>query len=140
MKTKALLILFLCPGILCAAHADNNKPGYQEVIFSKTSLTNFDISFLRTHRQGKGVEISWGVTSTEGVSGFIVQRSYQDPNDPYSIWENVSSVSCSGARSFKYNDEDVAPGFISYRVWIVLTNGATIPSAVSIVHIMSKHG
>jgi hypothetical protein len=140
MKTKVFLILFSFIVIAFSASADNTNPKADFLYSYRTSFFSSDISFLRTHRQGKGIEVNWGVTSTDGVSGFIVQKTYQDPNDPYSVWENVSSMSCNPSRSFKCNDEEVFPGYISYRVWIVMTNGSKTVSPASVVHIMSRHG
>ena len=97
-----------------------------------------NFSFFRTHRQGKGVSASWGVTSNAGVVGFQVQKTYEDPTDPYAVWEDVSSVACNGSRSYKANDNSVFPGSISYRVSALLNNGTSIESAISTVRIVAR--
>lgn len=96
-----------------------------------------DFSFFRTHRQGKGVTASWGVTSGAGVVGFQVQKTYEDPTDPYAVWEDVSSVPCNGSRSYKATDNSVFPGSISYRVSALLSDGNSIESGISTVRIVS---
>jgi len=98
---------------------------------------NAGFSFFRTHRQGKGITASWGLASDAGVVGFSVQKTYEDPNDPYSQWEEVSANGCNGSRSYKCTDMNVSPGFINYRVVAQLGDGSTIESAVSTVHIVS---
>jgi len=94
-------------------------------------------SSLRSHRQGKGAVISWSFTSASGVSGFIVQRTNEDPNDPYSVWVTVGSQACDASRSYKCCDESPFPGYINYRVTAVMNNGTTVTSGVSVVHIAS---
>jgi len=138
---KAKLFLFIFMMLVISAIASPGKRNIQQPsAFLDAASYSGDISFLRTHRQGKGVSIEWAVTSSDGVTGFIVQRTYGDPNDPYSMWDNVSSTSCNQSRSYKCNDENVFPGFLSYRVVIALANGSRTFSNVSTVHIMSKHG
>ncbi len=97
-----------------------------------------NISFFRTHRQGKGnVVASWGVNSSAGVIGFALQRTYEDPNDPYAFWEVVSTTPCNASRSYKHTDNNVFPGFINYRVVVMKNDGSEEMSAVSTVHIVS---
>ena len=90
---------------------------------------------LRSHRKGKGAEITWSFSSSSGVSGFIVERTNEDPNDTYSVWVTVGSQACDGSRSYKCCDGSPFPGYINYRVTAVLSNGTTITSGVSTVHI-----
>jgi hypothetical protein len=103
------------------------------------NVTNASDGFssLRTHRKGAGAEITWSFTSTSGVSGFIVERTNEDPNDPYSVWVTVGSQACDASRSYKCCDVSPFPGYINYRVTAVMNNGTTITSGVSVVHIAS---
>jgi hypothetical protein len=94
-------------------------------------------AFFRTHRQGRGVNASWGLTSNAGVVGFEVQKTYEDPTDPYAVWEDVSSLPCEGNRSYKCTDNSVFPGSISYRVSAVLSDGSKVESGISAVRIVS---
>ena len=102
-----------------------------------TEKQSNDFSFLRLHRQGKGVTASWGLSSNAGVVGFQLQKTYEDPTDPYAVWEDVSSLACNGSRSYKYTDNSVFPGFISYRIVALLGDGTTAQSGVSTVQIVS---
>lgn len=96
-------------------------------------------TFLRTHRQGKGVTATWGMASYEGVVGFTVERSYDfDPTDPYAVWFNSPLVPCSAGRSASFNDSEVLPGIIHYRVVAHIKNGSREVSEVSTVRIVSR--
>jgi hypothetical protein len=134
---KTIVFSTLCLFLVISASADTGN-GVKETL-PGTTFFNGDITFLRAHRQMKGVEVSWGVNSSDGVACFVVEKTYQDPSDPYSIWETVSSTPCNPSRSFKCYDEDVFPGFLSYRIWTVMNNGSKTVSPVTVVHIMSKH-
>ncbi len=97
-----------------------------------------DFSFFRTHRQGKdGVTATWGVTNSSGISTFYVQKTYEDPADPYAYWETWAVMPFTNARSYKATDTGVFPGFISYRVVAVFSNGSEMVTPVSTVHIVS---
>ncbi len=140
MKTKVIFLAFVAI-VNCSSASPVKKRSSESPGIEKNTLAlNGDISFLRSHRQGKGTSVDWGVTSSEGIAGFIVQRTYEDPTDPYAFWENISSMSCNSSRSYKCDDENVFPGFISYRVVIVMSNGSKTTSNISTVHIVSRHG
>ena len=98
---------------------------------------NIDFAFFRTHRQARGAVATWGMSTNDGVTGFQLQRTYQDPTDPYSMWEDVTSVPCTEERSFKYNDQEIFAGYIYYRVIAQLSDGSTVMSEVSGIRIVS---
>jgi hypothetical protein len=95
--------------------------------------------FFRTHRQGRdGITATWGINGPgNDVTCFIVERTYDDPSDPYAMWEIVSNTPCTGARSYKCTETGVFPGFISYRVTAQLTAGGSFTTPVSTIHIIS---
>lgn len=133
MKTITLLaISALVFFSIAAAPAPEKETSVRNV---NTAFDSF--SSLRTHRKGQGAEITWSFSSSSGVSGFIVERTNEDPNDPYSVWTTVGSTACDGSRSYKCCDASPFPGYINYRVTAVLNNGTTITSGVSTVHIAS---
>lgn len=106
------------------------------VAIQKINAANPSFSFFRTHRQGPGIMTTWGLTSNEGVSGFIVEKTYEDPNDPYANWEIICSIPCGSIRSYKHHDLNVSPGFISYRVTAYLLLGGSLMSLISTEHIV----
>jgi hypothetical protein len=77
------------------------------------------------------------MTASNGISCFILERTYEDPNDPYAEWSYVCNQACTGNRSYKFTDGNVSPGFISYRVTAMLQGGGTIVSGISTEHIVS---
>lgn len=96
-----------------------------------------DFSFVRVHRQGKGITTTWGVGTGQGIVGFQVQKTYEDPNDEYAVWEDVCSVPYTGARSYKHTDNNVFPGYINYRVIALKSDGASLSSGVATARIVS---
>lgn len=103
----------------------------------KTSAPIPGFGFFRTHRQGQGIMTTWGLTSNAGITGFIVQKTYEDPYDMYAVWEDICAMPCGAARSFRKHDLNVSPGFISYRVIAYLQGGGTMMSPISTEHIVS---
>lgn len=108
---------------------------------SKTKIATAvdpQFSFFRLHRQGKnGVTATWGLTSNVGVSGFMLEKTYEDPNDEYANWELVVSVPGSGLRSYKHTDSNVSPGFITYRLTAFISGARSIVSENATIHIVS---
>jgi hypothetical protein len=92
-------------------------------------------SFIRSHRQGRGATVTWAYGSAN-ASTFALQRTYEDPSDPYSVWEPVCSITCNNSRSYKHTDEGVFPGLVNYRVVALLNDGNTEMSAVTTVRIV----
>lgn len=140
MKSK-LSFLFLAAVLVIGTAW--TSPGYdfditkqrEQATVSKAAAGGF--SFFRTHRQGKGVAASWGLQSEGGTIGFRLEKTYEDPTDPYAIWEQADFVICNDSRSYKSADTNVFPGNVSYRVVAQQADGSTVESAVSTVRIVS---
>ncbi|MBI5372470.1 MAG: hypothetical protein HZA79_10650 [Sphingobacteriales bacterium] len=139
MKNIALILVASLMVILSSFTKPVQDSPFQhdrKEIKSSILLAGFD--FFRTHRQGKdGITSTWGFSSGEAITGFILERTYEDPADPYAYWETVALVPASGLRSYKATDTNVFPGFISYRVTAVRENTVVAVSDVSTVHIVS---
>lgn len=69
-------------------------------------------SFRQFHLNHKGGDISltWSVSSLKVVQ-FAIERSYDGAH-----FETIGSMDCNGTVPHKYNDIDVAPGTVYYRV------------------------
>jgi len=93
---------------------------------------------LRTHRQAKGIAADWNLSNMNGVVGFAVQRTYEDPNDEFAYWEELSTMACDASRRFSYTDKEVFPGLISYRIAAIMEDGTTVFSEISSVRIVSR--
>ena len=108
-----------------------SKNGYN----ANTVFAGFD--FFRTARQGKdGITATWGYSGGT-ITGYIVERTYEDATDPYASWETVAIVAHTGARSYKVTNTNVTPGFISYRVRVMNGNTEIAVSPVSTEHIVA---
>jgi hypothetical protein len=131
MKTKISIVAIVLMALI-AISATPVKP------VPKTSLkkTTDTFSFVRTHRQGKGAVISWAFSSSN-ASGFTVERTNEDPTDPYAVWVDVSDTPCNSSRSYKSQDPNPFPGLINYRVIAIMNDGSTVTSDISTIKIMS---
>jgi len=96
-----------------------------------------DFSFLRAHRQGKGITLTWGMVTNTNLIGFDITKTMQDPNDPYSVWEPVTSIPGANNRSFKHTDNNnVLPGTTYYKVTAWYSDGRSSESDVVSVRIV----
>ena len=120
-----------------ATPASNTLPETKEPVKVK-KVQSTDFAYFRTHRQGKGITGTWAVTTNDGVTGFTLMRTYEDPNDQYSVWDVVCTKSCTSSRSYKHTDENAAPGYMNYRVIALMNDGSTTMSDVTTVRIV-KH-
>ena len=116
----------------------NNEPADVATV-SVTKIQDAGFSFLRAHRQGKNILASWGLTSGDGIIGFQVQKTYEDPTDPYAYWEDVSALPCSGNRSYNATDNNVYPGYSNYRVVALKADGSSFVSGIATVRVVSRH-
>jgi hypothetical protein len=139
MKTNFFIASFMVLIINSAFTSTSGKISSNQPLpqIKQAAISSFD--FFRTHRQGKaGITATWGFTATAGVTGFALERTYDDPTDPYAVWETVTMAPYTGARSYKFTENNIFPGFISYRVTSIMTNGDEVLSEISTVHIV-KH-
>ena len=138
MKTK-LSFLAVIIILLLAAWTIPATPEKRVAVLSvkKEKLFPPEFAFFRTHRQAQGIMASWGLTENQGVTGFIVQRTYEDPNDPYCEWQNICSTPCGTERSFKHHDLAISPGFISYWVIAYFQNGGSLMSLTCTERVVS---
>lgn len=124
MKTIILIgSILLCSLFSSLAISTNAKTVISEV---KTFSPSF--SFIRGHKQGRNIAVTWGMTNNSGVNHFIVECTYEDPTDPYSVWQTIGLVPCTNHPIFKFIDAPVLPGTINYRIVAVMNNNTTITS------------
>jgi len=94
-------------------------------------------NFVHVHRQGRGVTVAWNTSmSSSVVSEFTVMRTYEDPNDPYSVWDVVNVLPCTSGRSYRSTEQNVSPGSISYVVMASMIGGGTVMSEINTVRIV----
>lgn len=87
---------------------------------------------FQLQRKGGDVSLSWSVSSVNVVA-FAVERSYDG-----SHFETIGSIGCNGATTHNYNDIDVAPGTVYYRVAAVRADESIESSGVETARI-TKH-
>ena len=95
------------------------------VLCKKT--TGFD--YFRAHRQANGAALSW---SAPDAVAFKIERSYDGE-----FFDEVATVEASAA-AHKFNDKDVFPGTIYYRVGAVKADGSVEYSDVATVRIVKR--
>ena len=99
---------------------------------NQKSTTNC-FNYFRTHRQGKAIAMTWSISSAD-VTQFIVEKSYDGE-----YYEPACSVNYNGGSSYKFIDNDVFPGYVSYRITAVKADGSTESSPVETVRIVQRH-
>jgi hypothetical protein len=109
----------------------------KSVKISKT--LDFDFIFFRTRQQCNGVRMAWAMNSTNGVFSFTLQRTYQNPSNPNTLWEDIESFVAGDEPVFRYTDRNVARGYVSYRVIAWIFDGSSVISEVSSERIW-RHG
>jgi hypothetical protein len=133
------IILFSAIGISFLSSAFIPVKEQQVVTKQTTSATVAgDFAFLRAHRQGRGITLTWGMASNTNLIGFDVEKTMEDPNDPYSVWTLVTSVPGSGDRSFKITDNTVSPGTSNYKVTAWYSDGRSATSEIVSVRIVGR--
>jgi len=134
---KAQILVLSTIVILSGSAMNLSSPSPATAIKEIRKTESVEFAFFRTHRQADGAVATWGMTSNVGVTGFDIQRTYQDPTDPYSMWEDVTYMPCTEERSFKYNDVEIFAGYIYYRVTAHLNDGGSVISEVEGIRIVS---
>jgi hypothetical protein len=134
MKTQMVILTIAFLIVSSATTPANSADGGRTQIIKKQDP---GFAFIRTHRQGKGITVTWGAVSGSPVVSYTIQKTYQDPTDPYSFWEDVYSAPADGSRASKFTDNSVFPGITNYRVVALLEDGNSIMSDVSAVKIVS---
>lgn len=102
-------------------------------VSSSSAMSEF--GYFRAHRQGKnGVALAWGTTTTNGVAGFMIERSYDGE-----FFDVVDQMPCNGSLRNNWKDESVFPGYIHYRIVCVMDDGSMHSTGVETVRIV-QHG
>lgn len=130
MKTLILLGIFTYATQF--ALADINKPA-PPVTEIKAFSASF--KFIRGHKQGKNITVNWGMHNNAGICNFIVESTYEDPNDPYSVWGTIGVIPCTNSPIFKLTNYPELPGTLNYRVIAVMDDNSTVTSGIYTTYI-----
>lgn len=129
--------MFITALLTFAQVSASDVPVSKSAIISPQQATTSSFSFFRGHRQGKNISLTWGMTSNSDIIQFIIQCTYDDPTDQYSVWATKGVVSNNNSHSFKFKDTDVLPGTMHYRI-IALSNSAPpVISGIETIRIVS---
>jgi len=131
MKTTILFAAILC----CTQISASTLPvqPLTSVIEKKSLAPSF--AFVRGHKQGKNHTVTWGMNNNAGISNFIVECTYEDPNDTYSVWQTAGITPCTSSPIFKFIDSPVLPGVLSYRIVAIMNDNSTIVSGIYSVYV-----
>ena len=102
---------------------------------ANASVSNYTADIfgrINAHRKQQGVELSWNVSGANDISGFIIERSWDGV-----YFDAIDEVQVD-AGTLKYQDNDVFPGYLYYRITAVMNDGTEISSPVEMVRIV-KH-
>lgn len=139
MKTKLSLLavsaLILTTSWIAKAPMNEQTKVENKQVVSKSSTPEFD--FFRIHRQGRyGVTSTWGFSTCQNVQRFRVESNFMYPIEEWA-WGEIYSTACTGARSYKFTESPVVPGYMSYRVVAEMNDGSEIASEAYTIHILS---
>jgi hypothetical protein len=133
MKTTAVLFaaILLSGSATFANHSVEPVNSGKKEIFSKKIAGNF--RRVQAHRQQQGVGLSWTVLSTQGILGFVIERSYDGI-----YFEEVGEAVCESSGRHRFNDAAVYPGYLHYRIVAVMEDGSTETSETIVLRIVSR--
>lgn len=138
MKTLILLTAIIC----CTPHSGSADPRGTQISvspvisFPAQEVVNTGFSFVRGHKQGKNIAVTWGMNDNAGITHFVVVCTYEDPYDPYSVWRTVGMLPCTPRSPiFKIIDSPVLPGTLNYRIVAVFSNNSTLTSEIYTTYI-----
>jgi hypothetical protein len=132
MKTLSTVFTMLLIAVVIG-HSTTAGVPQLPTAYASADKTSANFGRLNAHRQQQGVGLSWTVLSTQGVCGFIVERSYDGE-----YFEEVGQAACENSGRHRYNDVAVYPGYIHYRVTAILEDGTEDVSETVVVRIVSR--
>lgn len=135
MKARKIMLLAFLSGMLISnlsfANSSEDSP-------SKNFTVAPNPQSIRVHRQADGVMVTWNAASRSGVVAYEVERTYFDASDEYASWDKISYSPSVNMKSFKAFDPGVFPGYISYRVISIFSDGSRSASEVVTIRIVSR--
>lgn len=130
MRTILSIIAFLF--VNCVSNASPIKSNCSTANLVTSSLNDEVIfSKLNIHKKQNGVSVNWTTTGAENVTTFVIERSYDG-----SSFETIDRISASGGKSNSYQDDNVYPGYLYYRIIAVSSDGSTTYSPIDVVRIV----
>lgn len=121
MKTAIFFAITLFSLISKANDTYANQPGLVFTHF--TSPITF--AFIRGTQTGHGYNLQWKLSASAGVKNLIIESTYEDPADPYSVWQTKAVVGITNGVN-KFSDQNTLPGIINYRITTIANDNSTL--------------
>lgn len=128
MKTSLSILLLIVIGSITMANPGKTVPQSAKKPSEITKVNG--IGALNVHRQHNAVAISWTATSAN-ITKFLVQRSYDGD-----WFEVIGEQTMGNGHWNRFQDKDVTPGFVYYKVTAIMTDGTTASSSVEMIRIV----
>lgn len=120
MKTVILYVLILT----CSVFNSNAVVSKTDAV-SKKSIPPTSFAFIRGTQIGHGFNLQWKLSANTGVKSFVIECTYEDPYDPYSVWQTKGVVALANGIG-KFSDSNLLPGIINYRITVIANDNSTL--------------
>jgi hypothetical protein len=129
MKLRSSVIGFTGILIVTAWTAPVPQATIEAKVMTTTSQkSSGEFSFIKVEQGKATATVSWGMATTRGIKGFLVQKTDDDPADPFTSWEELGAIPCDGKGSFKFTDKNIMHGGSNYRIIALKEkNNAALP-------------
>ncbi|HRO68896.1 MAG TPA: hypothetical protein PK951_00910 [Chitinophagaceae bacterium] len=138
MKAKSSIIGFTAMLVVTAWTAPAPVPVVKASYISDDMQSRPIFTYFKLDSRNKGVTATWGINEQSRIVGFKIQKTYDNPKDEYADWDDIATMSNSGARSFRYTDDKDITGNIHYRIVALKDNNNSISSAIASVRIAKR--
>ena len=134
MKTFTSIAMAVCVFASVAFTTTDSGEGVSRSseVASSSRLAGCFQRFI-THRQGNGAALMWTVSKAADIAGFEIERSYDGE-----YFDIIGDQPCNNVSTTRYNDTEVFPGFVYYRIKAYGNDGSVEYSTVSVVHIVKR--
>ncbi len=86
---------------------------------------------FNVHRQQNGVAIQWTVSDIEGISSFIIERSWDGV-----YFETIDVIEATNEQNRYLDTNEIYPGYWYYKITAVMNDGSEVTSEVDMVRIV----
>lgn len=132
---KKLLLSFIFISVAFSGWSFPDKPG--SILQKENSIqseSGYPFTYFKAHRQGfNETGLMWRISSSANVLSFQIQRSYDGE-----FFNPIAEIPCNTNIRFSWQDGNLFPGYIYYRIAAKFMDGTTIYSDMQVVHIVRK--
>lgn len=124
------LTVFLVSSSALSSSATYRKPVVNNAV--STSTANNVFGRINAHRKQTGISLTWSAYSAAGISSFVIERSWDGI-----YFESIDEVEAIDGVN-RYQDNDIYPGHLYYRIVAVMNDGTQIASDIEMVKIVKN--